>query len=249
MEERIVKYSVLRYVPSKIGGEVMNLGVLLCDENSENVRFMCIKKYARLSSFDDELDVADVKELLNSIRNEVDSLSSQGLFEIEQFTRFYKNTFSFDKPKMTSSENFEETCSLIEGLYLKYDKPKKDRPSAAEERKFLEGILKTKKINLKKNVAMVGSCDENIKYDFETEKAYIKMFDYDGKDLSKNISTAKSWAWNGMNSPKKLVIVYRYSGEDKPSDKNLEIILNVFKTSGVDVCDVTDVSKLMKMIA
>ena len=60
--EKILKYSVLRYSPSSVSGEKINLGIIFFDETLNYREFRYSKKFSRLSSFDDEININLVKK-------------------------------------------------------------------------------------------------------------------------------------------------------------------------------------------
>lgn len=128
--EKKLNYSVLRYSPSAISGEKINLGIILCDEESNYREFYFSKKFSRLSSFDDEINLKMVKTLLYGIEEEVSGdLFSYEAFDIEKFTKFYVNDFAFDKPKTISYTDLEDTVSRLKKTYFRFDFEKKERPS------------------------------------------------------------------------------------------------------------------------
>ena len=62
--KKLLKYSVLRYSPSTIAGEKINLGIMFYDIPSGYREFKYSKKFSRLATFDDEIDLTMVKKLL-----------------------------------------------------------------------------------------------------------------------------------------------------------------------------------------
>ena len=70
MFEKILKYSVLRYSPSMLSGERINLGILFSEESTGYHSFYYTKNFNRLKSFDDDLDKSVVKTLLAGIEKE-----------------------------------------------------------------------------------------------------------------------------------------------------------------------------------
>lgn len=165
-----VKYSVLRYSPSAVAGERINLGMVVYDELLNISKFRYTKQFRRINSFDDEIDISAVKHILQDIKDEIEGTHPDAPMDIENFIRYYDNDFAFDSPKM-------------------------------------------------------------IEYD-----------DFDGKDLSKMINSAKVWAFNAMNTPDsdKLILMYRYSDKDEKSDPMFDSIMKIFKSSGVKLYDMDE---------
>ena len=99
--EKILKYSVLRYSPSTFSGEKINLGIIFYDLQSGYREFKYSKKFSRLATFDDEIDLKMVKKLLQGIADDVaGNIFTYDKFDIDQYTKFFVSDFSFDKPKI-----------------------------------------------------------------------------------------------------------------------------------------------------
>jgi len=250
MTNKYLYYSVLRYSPSRLAGEVINLGILFCDSDNR-VSFSHIKRFTRLSHFDDEINVKEVEELLISIEKEVNTQASKGLFDIDKFIEFYINTFVFDEPKRVICDDFEQKVAFVEGIYLRYDKDKKNRLSLSEDKRLIEELVRANDMSIKKRVSYIGSCNDKVQYDFATDKYYLKYFDFDSKNIARSISSAKTWAWNGMqlDGDKKLLIIYRYDEEESTHREEFDTIMRIFEKSGIDTCDVLDSDLLLKKIA
>lgn len=76
-------YSVIRYVPSVIAGERINIGVIAFDDNSVQVKFL--PDWDRVSCFAGGRDIAFLKEF----KDEMEAAVSKGLlFPAEGSDRF-----------------------------------------------------------------------------------------------------------------------------------------------------------------
>lgn len=96
---KTLKYSILRYSPSLIAGESINLGVLLSIDDGEHREFIHTKNWNRIEKFDDEVNVDGVKFLLNAIREEIAiSIYNKDTFDIESFASRFTNEYRFDSP-------------------------------------------------------------------------------------------------------------------------------------------------------
>lgn len=82
---KLLKYSVLRYSPSVLSGESINLGILFSEENIGYYSFRFTRNLARIKSFDDELNREALFDLLTGIKEEVDLESNQKIFKIDRF--------------------------------------------------------------------------------------------------------------------------------------------------------------------
>lgn len=119
MADKCLTYSVFRYVPSKMAGESINLGVLYVDEQNKKAQFSSIKKTSRLCSFDDEVDSKSVLELLKSIEKDVEREHLD--FSLDSFIKFYINSFCFDKPQKVSYDDFEDKVEQLNKIFLRFE--------------------------------------------------------------------------------------------------------------------------------
>lgn len=246
--EKILKYSVLRYSPSTVAGEKINLGIIFFDEQNDRREFKYSKKFARLANFDDEINIAIVKKLLQTIKDEVEgNLFTYDKFDIEEYTKYYVNDFSFDKPKVIKYDVWEEMIERLNKTYFRFDYDKSERPSSAEDKKLIEQLICTQGKNLKKDQYVYGICDDKIKYDIVTEDYNIKIFDFDGKNLNLLINNAKTWAWNSMyGDAKKHIIIYRYNDSNSKYSKEFQIIMKIFQTAKANVFDIEEGMQLLQ---
>ena len=82
--EKVLKFSVLRYSPSSISGETINLGILFSDETCGFCSFKYAQKLERVLKFDDTLKREELVNLLGGIEEEVSSCNGQ-IFDIDSF--------------------------------------------------------------------------------------------------------------------------------------------------------------------
>lgn len=112
---------------------------------------------------------------------------------------------------------------------------------------MLAEILKARVGEVKKPKSIVGCCGEKVTYDFELPDAYIKFFDFNGKDLSKSINSAKTWAWNGMNSTKKLIVVYSFEDVNSYFKQEFESIQKIFKLANIETFKLEDIDRIFEV--
>lgn len=246
--DKVMKYSVLRYSPSKIAGEQINLGIIFESETEYYREFRFIKKFKRLSDFDDEIDVDVVKELLKSIREDVEGTLISDEFHFDEYIKFFINDFYFEEPKRISYTEISEIVETLYKTYFRFDLEKKERPSINEDKKVISRILCDSGKTPNKESWVYGKYHEKITYDFVTEDYCIKVFDFDNKDLSRVINSAKAWAWNAQNmSEKKPIILYRHAEEPgKENKEELDIILSILRSSGADVLSIENGIQLLQ---
>ncbi|MBP3338532.1 MAG: DUF3037 domain-containing protein [Lachnospiraceae bacterium] len=240
--DKILKYSVLRYSPSAIAGEKINLGIMFYDEASGYREFKYSKKYSRLTAFDDEIDIQMVKHMLKSISDDVNgNIFTYNTFDINAYTKYFINDFFFEEPKSIKYEKLEEMITRLHKTYFRFEYDKADRPSKDDDRRFIEKIISERGENIKKQNCVYGSCNEKITCDIVTDNKWIKIFDFDNKNLNLLVNNAKTWAWNAMqDNDNKIVIIYRYNEEISKYNKEFNIIMDIFKKAQTKIYNIEE---------
>lgn len=247
--KKVLRYSVLRYSPSKISGERINLGIAFSDEQQGIHEFRHTNKFKRIAEFDDELSIDVVKKLLKGIKTDIDnSLFTNGHFDLDEYIKFFINDFCFDEPKTIYYEDWDAAVERINKAYFRFDYGENNRPSKADDLKLLGEIITEKNDKIKKNSRTIGIFNENVTYDFVTENYKIKIMDLDDKDLSKLVNNAKSWAMTCMTDPEKnILIIYRYSKRDNlKNNKEFESIKEIFRYANAKFVDIEEGIQLMQ---
>ena len=246
-EKKIMKYSVLRYSPSRVAGEHINLGIIFDAPNDNYLEFRYVRKYARLAAFDDEINIDNVKILLRNIKDDIlGNIFIGNTFDIDDYVKFYINDFCFEKPKTIAYDDVKEVVDTLHRSYFRFEYEKHERPTAEEDKRMLARIIKDSGKKVSKQRVLNGLYDDKITYDLVTDDYKIKVFDYDKKDLSRSINAAKAWAWNAMkNKGQKVMFIYRYDDADDSRSDAFNTIINILNDSGADVFDIdTGISKL-----
>lgn len=248
MTEKILKYSVLRYSPSAVAGEKINLGIIFYDMESGYREFKYSKKFSRLATFDDEIDVAMVKKLLQSISDDVSgNLFTYDKFDIDQYTKYFISDFSFEKPKSIQYDDLDEMIKRLHKTYFRFEYDKAERPSKEDDKNIIERIISADGKTVKKDEYVYGICNERIRYDLVTDDFCIKIFDFDGKNLNKLVNSAKTWAWNAMQeNEKKVMIIYRYNEETSKYNQEFKIIMDIFARSKTSVYDIEEGVRILQ---
>ena len=245
--EKILKYSVLRYSPSTVAGEKINLGIIFYDVVSGYREFKYLKKFNRLSTFDDEIDLSMVKKLLQSIEDDVSGNLFSLKFDIEEYTKYFVSDFSFDKPKLIQYDDLNDMIERLHKTYFRFEYDKAHRPSKAEDREIIKKIISSAGKTIKGDGYVIGACNEKIKYDIVTDDLCIKIFDFDDKNLNKLINSAKTWAWNAMyNKRNNVMIIYRYNEELSKYNDEFEIIMKIFKESQIRIYDIEEGMRILQ---
>ena len=89
-------YSILRYEPSIVSGEKINLGAIFHYPSTDYREFYSITRWARVSAFDDTLNIPLMKDLMQDIRFEMGTSLSNPQFEINKFCSKYNSELYFD---------------------------------------------------------------------------------------------------------------------------------------------------------
>lgn len=237
--ERKIEYSILKYSPSLISGESINLGLVVSAVDQPVFKFVGTKRFSRIKEFDDTIDLDALKMLLNSIKEElevtIENCNSQ--FDISSFVKFYVNEYHFSRVMQIAYDDFDEIVNDLTRLYLRFDFEKSQRPSHAEELRFMKRILETNKMHFWRNVKEIGRYDERITYDFKIKGYGIKLFWLKGKDLSRLLNDVKAWAWNAEHSSADLKTVIIYDAEENGENPFLQTIIKIFKSSPAKVFD------------
>lgn len=255
----LVEYSVLRYCPSAISGESINLGVVLfCPENnSATFEHIASSAYSRLHSFDDELDINIVKNVLSLIKEDIDDVNKLFYndiqkFDLKQYIRYFKNEFHFANLITMEYNSFDEAVEEIKNIHLRLYLPKLNRPCKVDPNNFIEKIIKNNNIKYSKNKVKADNYNLNVKYDFllNNNSTGIKLFNIN-KDNIKNIDNSlKAWAWNQNNTDlHNIIIIYNINPDLKIEDKKLKNIINFLTKTISHVINGENIDSLVPLIA
>lgn len=236
-----LEYSVLRYTPILVAGEHVNIGVLFSSDNYQD--FHSIKKFNRIKSFDDELDINALKFLILSIKNDLKlSLYNENKkFNIYDFTKYYMNEFHFSKPIKIGFTDLDKTIDDITKLYLKYDYEKNNRLSEQEQKRLIKQILEYRHKSYKQNKKITGNFGDKITYDIVFNNYGVKFFDFKNKSINHMINDIKAWAWNCENTPKNLKTIIIYSQDINGNEEynaNVKICIDILKKSSDSIFDI-----------
>lgn len=223
-----IEYAALKYYNSCISEECLYVGILFNNITDNKRTFVSIKNFKRLAAFDDDVNIEFFKEYLKSIKEEVEVniFNYNQEFIMEEYIRPFVNELRFTKitTEMTNDPDFIENMSK---LFLKYDCDKKDRLPPKTEKKYIKNILKASNIEYTTN-AITGKYNESINYDFVTANYLIKVFDFENKDLTRLIASAKTWAYNAQKLKREKKTIFLYDA-DIIDSKEFEIIINILK--------------------
>lgn len=232
-----------------LSGERINLGILFSEESTGYHSFYYTKNFNRLKSFDDDLDKSVVKTLLAGIEKEISDYWNEYQSNIEEFIKFYINDYRFETTQAIVYEDLYETVNDLIRVYFRFDLEKDNRPSKNEDQKIIANLISASGAKFRKNQKTSGIYNENIIYDIITDDYYIKIFDFDGKNLKRCVNTAKVWAWNCIHESKPIYIVYRYSENDPTYSSEFSIIEEIFTDAKAHFINIDNTDVLLKKIS
>lgn len=231
-----VALSLLHYYPSFYNSEHIALGVLFYCIDENIVKFKKIKRWSRVSSFDDEANIKLLKLQLDAIENEVENnlLNPIDKFDIYDYTRFYVNELQFSEVTIQKTKDkFDEFVDTMTKFYLNYDFEKKHRLTKDEKDNVIKNLLDNNQFEYTKGKTN-GYFTENVKFDYLiTKNNYdygIKIFNLTSKNILKVIPNLKTWAYNAytLKDSIKSIFLYQYDLDSK-NDPNFDIAINILK--------------------
>lgn len=248
--DKLLKYSVLRYSPSSVAGEKINLGIMFYDIASGYREFKYSKKFSRLATFDDEIDLKMVRKLLQGIADDVTgNIFTYDKFDIDEYTKFFVSDFSFEKPKIIQYDNLDEMIERLHKTYFRFEYDKKERPTKEDDKSILEKLIIADGKEVKRDEYLYGSCNEKIKYDLVTDNTCIKIFDFDNKNLNLLVNNAKTWAWNiSQEKDKQIIIIYRYNEEHSKYNNEFKIIMDIFRKANAHIYDIEEGMRILQKV-
>lgn len=107
--EKILKYSVLRYSPSIVSGESINLGILYSDEATGFHSFRFTHRLNRVLQFDDTLSKEKLLNILEGIETTVSEQKDD--FDIDKYIKYYINSYRFERTQIKDI-NVEEYTNM-----------------------------------------------------------------------------------------------------------------------------------------
>jgi hypothetical protein len=190
---KIFKYSLLKYRPSSVLDEQVNIGILFIFIDDSKVQFTFPKSLTRLSALYPDVDLPDTKRYLSYFQSRANKLSNNNLFVeaiseslIEkEFLIADANSFFFSDFKVGVYESVEKTVSHFTNQYFAYyNDPsvfvRKDDDYLV--RKFTERIKATDKLPLfKRDVPLSnGRVKANFDYCWQNGTTnYAKALSFD----------------------------------------------------------------------
>lgn len=231
----IVKFSVLSYYPSFITNENINIGILFELPEVKDAFFYYTQKWDRIASFDDELNLNFIKDYLRGISNEVSTniTNYQKGFAIEEYIKFFVNEYKFSKIQLVDVDKPYDFIEQTKKVYLRFDFDKSERLTKTQEYNYISKLLRVNNIAYKRD-KIHGNYNEKIKFDYTIGDYAVKLFTFEGKNLSYLISVAKLWAYNAWELKDKYKTIFIYDKEMKDSEY-FDIIINILNENAYKI--------------
>lgn len=119
--EKLLKYSVLRYSPSILSGERVNLGILFSEESVGYHSFYYPHNLGRIKSVNDELDESILKEFLLGIKEEISGEWYDNSFDIGEYVKYYINDYKFEAPQVILYDDLDAVTNRLIKSYFRFD--------------------------------------------------------------------------------------------------------------------------------
>lgn len=213
--EKVIKYSVLRYVPELHREEFINIGLVFHSPADEYIDIKFTTNFSRVKTFDDEVDLEFLKLVLEGMKDDFSSSTISGPNEkelsdlnfLEKSTAFYVNQLQFSSIMTMISPDIESDFVDLFKTYVYFDAKKNSRINNDKVKSLLSRVFSSnqKHFNYKKDVS-INIDSEDINMDFvipvksteSNEKVVLNSLSFDySKSREKNVLLlAKEWHWN-----------------------------------------------------
>ena len=249
-------YSVLRYEPSIVSGEKINLGVVFHYPEEDFRDFFHVSKWNRIAAFDDTLNIPLLKDLMLDIKEEIGTQIDNPQFNLGKFCAAYNSKLYFDKCITFSNidrENLSSQIDEIIRIYFQFEFDETKRPSNDDQKRFLKRILSANHIEYQRNKPEIGCFGDTITYDYTFGNYGVIFINLNSKKIdNKTMNKVKAWAWNAQNSRDELKLIVLYDLEDE-SRTNVKPALDILRASAYGIINIhdgfSDVTPLIEKIS
>lgn len=243
MENNLLYYAILKYSPSLVSGENINIAALFYYPDSKYKELYTIRDWKRVAAFDDTLNIPLLKDVLLDIGDDIGTALMNSEFDINTFCAQYHSELYFSAPECITNitvELLSEQIEEIKRMYFQFEYAQALRPTHGQQKTFLSKILRAKAITYKKDLKVIGKYQDQITYDYVIKDCGVKFMDLNQKKGKGNtLTSAKAWAWNCMNRPKetsKIIILVDYD----ENESELQPVLDILNAVADDVINIHD---------
>lgn len=204
----LLYYTVLKYIPSAIRMESINIGIAVHYPSQEYSHFFRTKNMRRVRAFDDEYNSNFFNMVIKTLKYELDygklfDVSTLDLrlkdkpkrfknikdkYFLEAKTSYLTNEFRFSpiQSLFTNDSNVLEDIRDLKDMYLYYDKPKNKRITREKVHSLLSKQLKSYNlVNVKKEPVFKDNLGGEVKFDYKiNDNTLLKTITFDYSKLN-----------------------------------------------------------------
>lgn len=221
-----VEFAPLNYYNNIMSQECLCVGILFHNLTTGERNFKPISNFKRFKAFNDELSPDFLKLYLSGIKEDVESnLFNDSRFSIKDYTKIYVNELRFENSNTVEFKEDEDYVDILSKIYLRFDYRKSDRLSKSQEKAYFTRIINSFNFELEKDKYVLGTYNENVKFDYIGGNLAIKTFSFAKKNLKKMIPITKQWAFSADELKNKYNIVFIY--DEKIDNPDFDILMNI----------------------
>ncbi|MGN7402712.1 DUF3037 domain-containing protein [Cytobacillus praedii] len=206
MNSKTIFYSICKYVPDIIRGEFINVGVLTYIPEMGMSKFQKTKNLARVTAFDDELELDVLKALLESLEIQFNNpslpkkIADPSPEYLQSELVYFVNQLQFSEIKALNSTSVEEDTRDLYDMYLYYDQKKSNRISAERVKRLVSKLFTAnefKNVNRhpnEQNIFRQRPFDFSVNLNGSNE--LIKALTFDYKNYNKLYNEIKSFLFD-----------------------------------------------------
>lgn len=197
MDNLKIFYSVLRYIPSTVREEQINIAIAIHIPSLQFSKLYVTSNRRRIKQFDDEYNPDFFKMVLSSLKYDLDFGSIDGdatlpigdfkdiksEFFLESRTSYLANMFIFSPVNAitTDKNSIGEDIENIKDTYLYYDKPKDKRITNSVMQQLLSKQINSYNLkNVIKKPSISDLFGKDI-FDFKVNNILLKALSFEGK--------------------------------------------------------------------
>lgn len=233
-------YSVLKYIPSEVRMESINVGLAIHIPSQSYSHLFITTNKRRVAAFDDEYD----KDFFNMV---MDSLSYDINYEVndlnvnaqrseliksdiflETVTGYLANEFQFSPVTLIKSNlaDLKRDAEDLKDIFLHYDKPKENRITTAQMQRLLSKQMKSCSYNVEKKPKVTNEFG-NANYDYKINgNTLVRAISFDYKKENALVTGLKTIMYDLEHlhcSEINKVILVCNNNLDTISDRNRQL--------------------------
>jgi len=205
------QYSIIRFVPSPIRGEFVNLGLIVGNDQTGEWLIDVVGSLSRARKFDDKDVLPALASDLQRLEFAVESFSDPDLLGpivdlslswLRRLSRDSQNLLQFSEPKSVLAASAQDAMEKLWGLLI-FELPKKSRTSVTKR-----SVLSQYWAALKKNRLSVNNIKQKVLLETSKTHSPIDVVVHNGeakditqcwsfqiKDTGSLMNDIRSWGW------------------------------------------------------